>query len=151
MPTPRERFESGFVRTEEGCWLWQRHRDRQGYGMLWWNKTMTRTHRVAWEIANGPIPAGLSICHRCDTPACVRLSHLFIATHRANMADMHAKGRANTARGERQHSAKLTADAVRAIRAQYPKKTLHELAVEFGVSHAAVHYVVVGQTWRHVV
>ena len=48
---------------------------------------------MAWEDANGLIPAGLSVCHTCDTPSCGNPEHLFVGTHQENVADMMGKGR----------------------------------------------------------
>jgi hypothetical protein len=50
-------------------------------------------HRLAWEEANGPIPAGMYVCHTCDVPACVNVEHLFLGSQSDNMKDMAAKGR----------------------------------------------------------
>ncbi|MHB1172823.1 MAG: HNH endonuclease signature motif containing protein [Lacisediminihabitans sp.] len=50
-------------------------------------------HRLAWQDANGPIPDGMLVCHRCDNPACYHLPHLFLGTYADNNRDMVAKGR----------------------------------------------------------
>lgn len=77
------------------CWEWTASKDSCGYGLFRVSHTenMRRAHRVAWTLENGEIPDGLHVLHRCDNPACVRPSHLFLGTHRDNMLDMHAKGR----------------------------------------------------------
>lgn len=86
-------FESMIDEPNTGCRLWTLSRDKDGYGCLWFNGAQTRSHRVAWTLANGPIPAGLCVCHRCDTPACCNPSHLFLGTSRENTFDKVAKGR----------------------------------------------------------
>jgi hypothetical protein len=50
-------------------------------------------HRAAWMLANGPIPDGLVVCHRCDNPRCVNPTHLFLDTQAGNVRDSHRKGR----------------------------------------------------------
>ncbi len=88
-----ERFWSKVVRGE-GCWIWAASVDDHGYGRFGIGRLRIEpAHRVAWMVANGPIPDGLSVLHRCDNPPCVRPDHLFLGTQRDNMRDMIAKGR----------------------------------------------------------
>jgi hypothetical protein len=52
-----------------------------------------KAHRVAWTLANGPIPAGMHVLHTCDNPPCCNPGHLWLGTQADNMADMARKGR----------------------------------------------------------
>lgn len=106
-------------------------------------------HRQAWIDANGPIPDGLWVLHKCDVTMCVNAEHLFVGMPRDNVADMHAKGRANTARGERTGTAKLTAEQVRLIRADATSSHA-ELARRHGVSPTAIVQVRKRRSWTHV-
>jgi hypothetical protein len=81
------------VRKAAGCWEWIADRTAKGYGRKRWGSRVVLAHRLSWELANGPIPAGLSVCHHCDNPPCVRPSHLFLGTARENVRDMVQKGR----------------------------------------------------------
>lgn len=93
------------VRKTEGCWEWQgcRHH-RSGYGHIRVAERLLQTHRLAFEIAFGPIPDGVYVCHKCDVPFCVRPDHLFLGTQTENMADMVAKGRGYNPIAERQRA-----------------------------------------------
>ena len=51
----------------------------------------TNASRMAWEFANGLVPEGYEICHRCDNRSCCKLDHLFLGTHLENMQDMSQK------------------------------------------------------------
>lgn len=76
-----------------GCLLWLARVDRKGYGRLYWNGRPSQAHRLAWESVNGPMPAGMCACHKCDNPSCVNPGHLFAASSTENNADRDAKGR----------------------------------------------------------
>ena len=76
-----------------GCWLWAGKTNSDGYGLLPENGAYKMAHRVAWELENGDIPEGVCVLHRCDTPPCVRVAHLFLGTKADNAHDRDCKGR----------------------------------------------------------
>jgi hypothetical protein len=137
-----------------GCYLWEGCTTKNGYGIIKHKQARHNNgaHRVAWELANGPIPDGLLVLHRCDTPLCVNPKHLFLGTHQDNMADMHAKRRGSKLRGEQKWNAKLTEDDVREIRAAYRNgnTSRRKLAAQFGMSRTHIGNIVRGEKWKHV-
>lgn len=50
-------------------------------------------HRAAWVRANGAIPSGMVVCHKCDNGLCVNVEHLFLGSMADNMKDCIKKGR----------------------------------------------------------
>lgn len=89
----------------DACWMWMGGRGSHGYGVFCANNRRYRAHRVAWELANGPIPNDpdgpkIVVCHHCDTPLCCNPYRcLFLGTQTDNMRDAARKGRMAT--GER--------------------------------------------------
>lgn len=82
---------------DTGCILWAGTTVRYGYGAIYTRASGERrtvtAHRAAYMLANGPIPPGMHVCHKCDVPACVNPDHLFLGTAGDNLRDMVAKGR----------------------------------------------------------
>lgn len=87
------------VLSDDECWEWLAYTNDDGYGMFGVGSRIDNSrrrlyvHRLSWELANGPIPNRLIVCHTCDNPPCVNPSHLFLDSFGGNMKDASAKGR----------------------------------------------------------
>jgi len=84
-PTPIEERMEAYTDKSGDCWIWTGAMRENGYGHILLNGKMRGAHRVAYELAVGPIPHGLVIDHLCRTPACVRPEHLEAVTQRENV------------------------------------------------------------------
>jgi len=68
------------------CWIWaaETKNSDSTYGKFSLNGRMVLAHRVAYECAVGPIPAGFVIDHICHMLRCVNPEHLQAVTVQAN-------------------------------------------------------------------
>lgn len=138
------------------CWNWRSAKKPSGYGNVTIDKKYRLAHRVAFELANGPIPPGFIVCHICDNPSCCNPQHLMLGTVKSNAADMLIKNRQVKAqyasRGVNNTNAKLTNEDVLRIRELYRNKSLnqYELSDKFGVSQTCIGSIVRRTTWRHI-
>ena len=163
-----ERFWSKVDRSggPDACWPWTtagRVIDGE-YGKF----RLRGAHRVSWELANGPIPDGLCVLHRCDNPPCVRPDHLWIGTKKDNIRDAMSKGRnvpppvmrgidhparyrGVTTIGSRNSQSKLTEAVIPEIRTRVASgESRRSIARSLGVHHSVISGIVRGTKWRHV-
>ena len=80
---------------EGECWKWEGGINSNGYGAMQVADRMIGAHRIAYDIANGPIPTGGLVRHSCDTPLCVNPAHLLLGDAKQNSDDKIARGRHN--------------------------------------------------------
>lgn len=139
-----------FAITNDGCWSWGKKLDRMGYGRIG-PKHVYLAHRISWIVHNGPIPAGLFICHKCDNPACTNPEHLFLGTPKDNTQDCIKKGRNKAAKGSNHYNVKLTEEQVLSIREKVKNnRSWGSLAKEYNVSSSAIQCIVHRKTWKHI-
>ncbi|WP_394659927.1 HNH endonuclease signature motif containing protein [uncultured Novosphingobium sp.] len=77
---------------DDDCWPWTAGKFPAGYGIIRYRGYHTGAHRVAYLIANGNLPEGKLICHRCGNPACCNPAHLYAGSHADNTNDAIAHG-----------------------------------------------------------
>src|ERR1700694_5169324 len=125
MNRPLPLYERIFNRVEKneetGCWIWLGAKNKKGYGSIGSSPYTkdSQTHRISWVLHFGPIPDGLHVLHRCDTPACVSPHHLFLGTNQQNVDDKMSKGRFKPNKGAQHGRAILTDEQVLEIRRRY--------------------------------
>lgn len=152
------------------CWGWIAGRDGDGYGKIGVSdhRRTVRSHRMAYFLATREDPGPLDVCHRCDWPPCCNGAHLFLGTPLDNNRDSKAKGRNCTGddqwlrkfpervrKGTAHHSARLSEEDVRTIRARYsdaPTKhgVMTALAREYAVEVTTIFKIVKRLRWKHV-
>lgn len=89
-----------------GCWLWRAATHQKGYGQFWTGSRkdgsgqMSQAHIWSWEQANGSVPDGLELDHKCRVRNCVNPEHLEPVTHRVNVL----RGQSTAAQAARRNS-----------------------------------------------
>lgn len=149
-----ERVAARTICAQTGCHEFTGQKNTGGYGQVKDGARYVLVHRWAWEQANGPIPTGMCVCHRCDNPACVALEHLFLGTHADNMRDKKAKGRSRNIPSGAAHArpqAKIDAQVASDIKSYIAQGVRQcDVAKFLGVSRNLVSEIHLGKTWAHV-
>jgi hypothetical protein len=139
------------IKDENDCWNWNASKTG-GYGRLMVKNNLLLATRISWILKNGEIEDGMCVCHKCDNPACVNPSHLFLGTHTDNMRDCWRKGR-NSHIGEKNTNAKLTIKDVleiRELRNNNPSLSYNNIGKIFGVTETMVGYIVRKNNWSFI-
>lgn len=80
----------------DACWNWTGGLGARGYGRIQRQGKIYQAHRAMYELANGPIPAGMVIDHMCHNRKCVRPDHLQAVTNKQNLENYTGLNRNNT-------------------------------------------------------
>ena len=126
--------ERAFAYDGDECLLWPFATAKKGYPLFCMTVKNFLVSRIVCEEAHGPPSTAKHMAlHSCDNPPCITKRHLRWGTHRDNMDDMHARGRAS--------QPKLTSAVIVEIRSLIGTMTQKTLAKRFGVSHSAIRKV----------
>lgn len=131
------------------------HADTKGYpifvacftsGMRW----TAKVHRAVAAAFLGACPEGMQVNHKDGDKLNNHVENLEYVSCKDNIVHGWETGLYRPREGEIAGNVKLTEDDVRAIRAIYPAKSLHELGELYGVSFATIQLIVKRKTWKHV-
>jgi len=154
------------VKKTDTCWLWTASKRAKGYGAFVWalpsgEIVQGRAHRFSFELLNGPIPQGMCILHRCDTPACVNPDHLYLGTKAENNEDMRRKGRhvpggthcgknGKWPKAEGHHNARLTWPIVATIREDRSAGlSFSAIAKKHGITISSSYKICKNLSWKN--
>ena len=133
-------------RGPDECWPWLGAVTKDGHGRYHVRsyrgvkkERTLKAYRIVWEIANGPVPDGKSVCHSCHNPLCCNPKHLYLGDPLDNWNDQLANGT---------KTRNLTEDQVREIRSS--KESTNALARKFGVDKGSVSMARRGLSYKWV-
>jgi hypothetical protein len=159
-------FPQDPARLWDDCWIWSGAIDRAGYPKMPISASgrhvgggkhvggkRASAHRISYYLSTGDHALGLFVHHACDNPLCVNPLHLDALTPAGNIQDAAAKGimsrsKRRLCRGHKHGISRLDDDKVSKIDAGLKAgKSQAALAIEYGVSRAAIEKIAHGDTW----
>ncbi len=117
------------------CKIWEKGKDKDGYGRLRTGGKEYRAHRYFYEKEKGLIPKGMQIDHLCRNPSCIEVSHLEVVTQAENL--------------RRGNSAKLNKGQVKIIRILYKTREYKQwyLGKLFNVGQDQISRIINFKRW----
>jgi hypothetical protein len=149
------------------CLWWTGLKNYSGYGLHLYKGHKWRSHRLAFELTNGPFLKEKHILHSCDNPSCVNPAHLSMGTHADNMRQRHERGRYNfnyngnhylqkdstVVRGSNNGRSVINEAIALSIRKDFAEKKFRSkaaMARSYGVSITIIKTVINRKVWKHV-
>lgn len=141
---------------DRDCWLWLEGPydtiKRKQYGRFRIDSTtMISSHIFSFQFYNGPIPFGLDVLHKCDTPKCVNPEHLFLGTMTDNNLDRDRKGR--TTKGSQIPFSKLKEIDIENMLNEIWSGELicvRDIVNKYKISDSNIRHILNGKNWKQI-
>lgn len=133
---------------QDSCALWQRCKDKDGYGVSSIKGKKMPAHRAAYILANPQDSVeGQYVLHKpiCNNRACINPEHLYLGNQKQNVQDQITLG--TFVKGELNGKALLSNSDIKLIRSS--SLTNRELATMFNVSYYTIWDIRKNRTWQH--
>ena len=142
------KIRNKILENENGCWIWQGAKHKQGYGKTSWrSKPDQMVHRLSWIAFRGDIGPLKFVCHKCDVPQCCNPEHLFLGTQKDNVGDAYKKGRWLPGKLPRQNKLKWEqVQEIKYLSQQSMKRK--ELQKKFQVGQTCIAKILRGDSWK---
>ena len=133
---------------ESPCHVFDGAKNVGGYGQAVHMGELRMAHRVAYEIANGPIPEGMLVLHLCkQSRACINPEHLMLGDHKLNYEHGVNDGtQGSIGRVQAPRLSRAEVDLIKSMRSS--GMTVQAIANKLGHAHNKIHRVVSGFTYN---
>ncbi len=151
LESSKKRFFKYVEKKQDSCWLWSGALSTGGYGRFVYKRKIWPASRMIWTWEFGEIPDKMMVCHKCDEPACVNPSHLFLGTQKDNMQDMLNKGRWEYHRGAMKKPLLKSNEVIEIRKMIEDGVNIKEICVKFSLRRSTIENIKYGRSWKHVV
>jgi len=146
----RNRFRELVEGVPSRCWLWKGNLSK-GYARFYLPEKQQEVyaHRWSWELANGPIPSGFELHHKCKNKACVNPQHLELISHRDHMR-LH--GRLGVWSGESNGQSKRTETDILVIKFlnSYLFLPARHISKAMKIPERSIYSILSGESWKSI-
>lgn len=145
----KKRILNSIKINDNNCWIWQKSKNKNGYGIIGCRYKIFLVHRLSWTLFKGQFDNEILVCHKCDNPSCCNPEHLFLGSDRDNVLDSINKGRFTR---KYHNSFKITPEHVKEIRKLSEKGMNNvEISKKFNVSREHIGSIIRKKCWKNVV